>query len=43
MGGVKYAVKGCRNSMKIIIGIVLTQNKLKFYNVTSGNVFNEFK
>jgi hypothetical protein len=48
MGVVKYAVKGCKNSMKIIIGIVLSQNKLKLYRFTmllvaNWHILNEFK
>jgi hypothetical protein len=48
MGGVKCAVKGCKNSMKIIIGIVLLQNKLKLFHFTillvaNWRIFNEFK
>jgi hypothetical protein len=48
MGGVKCAVKGCKNSIKIIIKIVLSQNKLKLFRFTmllvaNWHIFNEFK
>jgi hypothetical protein len=48
MGGMKCAVKEFKNSMKIIIGIVQSQNKFKLFRFTmfltaNWHIFNDFK